>query len=287
MKGGVAALAGGTAFFCAYLTMKCDDHFYKNYVLPVLFRMDAEFVHHLSLKVLKYRLLRPGFEMQKFLRQESPSISPALHCKIWDYELPSPIGLAAGYDKNGEAIDGLLQLGFSFMEVGSVTRLPQPGNEKPRVFRLLEDAGLINRYGCPSDGYLPVFERLFKRKQKLRERAVHELPSQNDVLNSNFAMVNDPLFSVKAERFNGLVGANLTMNRNTENVMSDLCEGLSMFVRVADFVVLNLSTPNTPGVRRLQERSTLSELLTHIAMVSQIPPFTKEKLSLQVRVKLG
>lgn len=144
----------------------------------------------------------------------------------------NPIGIAAGFDKNGEAIEGLDQIGFGFVEIGSVTPLPQAGNPKPRVFRLNSDQALINRYGFNSDGHETVWHRL----QQLRAN----------------------------KKFNGVIGVNLGKNKSSEDAVKDYVEGLKLFSPVADYLVINISSPNTPGLRALQEKNSLKHLLSEV-----------------------
>lgn len=148
-----------------------------------------------------------------------------------------PIGLAAGFDKHGEAVKGLFRIGFSFLEVGSVTPEPQPGNPRPRVFRLEEDRGVINRYGFNSHGMKAVYDRLYR----------FDLGGAN-------------------QHKYGVLGVNLGKNKNTpeEKASQDYVKGLQTFGDLAEYIVINVSSPNTPGLRRLQARDTLRNLLTPI-----------------------
>lgn len=144
-------------------------------------------------------------------------------------DLKNPIGLAAGFDKNAEAVPGLNEIGFGFIEVGSVTPEPQPGNEKPRVFRLVEDSAIINRYGFNSDGLAKVQERL-----KI-------LRSAND--------------------FSGVLGVNLGKNKTSETPVEDYKRGIHALGPYCDYLVVNISSPNTPGLRSMQSKRELEELL--------------------------
>lgn len=146
--------------------------------------------------------------------------------------ITNPIGIAAGFDKNGEAIEGLNHLGFGFVEIGSVTPFYQAGNEKPRVFRLEEDDAVINRYGFNSDGHEKVWHRL----QQLRT----------------------------SRRYGGVIGVNLGKNKSTENDVKDYVEGVKVFAPVADYLVINISSPNTPGLRAMQQKDSLRNLLTEV-----------------------
>jgi dihydroorotate dehydrogenase len=141
--------------------------------------------------------------------------------------------MAAGFDKQGEAVDGLLDLGFGFVEIGSVTPKPQSGNQKPRVFRLLADEAIINRYGFNSDGHEVVFERLRETTNKLN-------------------------------RTQGLLGINLGKNKTSNDPIDDYVKGIEKFGPIADYLVINVSSPNTPGLRSMQHKEHLYELLSSV-----------------------
>ncbi|XP_011500179.1 PREDICTED: dihydroorotate dehydrogenase (quinone), mitochondrial, partial [Ceratosolen solmsi marchali] len=159
--------------------------------------------------------------------------------KLWGLQFENPLGMAAGFDKHGEAIKGLHKMGFGFVEIGSVTPKPQSGNPKPRVFRLTEDRAIINRYGFNSDGHEVVHSRLQ---------------------------------DLKSSGFQGIIGVNLGKNKNSNNPNVDFIEGISKFSDVADYFVINVSSPNTPGLRSLQNRLKLEELLTVVnEMRSTLP----------------
>lgn len=168
------------------------------------------------MKANKYRVIPKS-------RYEDPHV---LNSKVWNLGFKNPIGMAAGFDKDGEAIDGLLGIGFGFVEVGSVTPLPQPGNQKPRVFRLSSNKAIINRYGFNSEGHEAVFVRLKSLK----------------------------------ERF-GVVGVNLGKNRDSPDPVEDYTKGIKIFAPVADYFVINVSSPNTPGLRDWQQKDQLQRLL--------------------------
>lgn len=139
------------------------------------------------------------------------------------------MGLAAGFDKNAEAVQGLNEIGFGFIEVGSVTPEPQPGNDKPRVFRLLEDQAIINRYGFNSDGIDAVQQRL----KVIRGEGT----------------------------FNGVLGVNLGKNKLSENPIGDYKRGIEALGPYCDYLVINISSPNTPGLRSMQNKRELEDLL--------------------------
>ena len=154
---------------------------------------------------------------------------PALAVEIAGLSLPSCIGLAAGFDKNAEAPDAMLAAGFGFVECGTVTPLPQAGNPRPRLFRLTEDRAVINRMGFNNEG-LDVFAgRLSARKRR------------------------------------GVVGANIGANKDTADRIGDYVTGLTRLWGLADYFTVNISSPNTPGLRSLQTRAALEELLGRLA----------------------
>ncbi|XP_066585955.1 dihydroorotate dehydrogenase (quinone), mitochondrial isoform X2 [Prorops nasuta] len=149
----------------------------------------------------------------------------------------NPIGMAAGFDKHAEAVQGLSNCGFGFVEIGSVTPEPQEGNPKPRVFRLPEDKATINRYGFNSEGYSIVWSRL----KKLREA------KESDII----------------------IGVNLGKNKNTEDAAEDYVNGIKTFSDVADYFVINVSSPNTPNLRTLQRKQKLEDLLAAINKIRE------------------
>lgn len=144
----------------------------------------------------------------------------------------NPLGIAAGFDKHGEAVEGLDDIGFGFVEIGSVTPESQPGNIHPRVFRLVDDKAIINRYGFNSDGHEAVFERLAELREK--------------------------------KNFRGILGINLGKNKISQNASEDYIKGIRRFGPIADYLVINISSPNTPGLRNLQSKKELQNLLTDV-----------------------
>ena len=180
-----------------------------------LFQLDPEAAHRLAIR---------GLALNVHPAAAPPD--PSLRCRLLDLDLPSPVGLAAGFDKNGEAVDGLLKLGFGFVEIGTVTPRPQPGNPKPRMFRLEPDRAIVNRLGFNNDGAAVVAGRLAARSGRA-----------------------------------GVVGVNLGANRDSDDRIADYLSGIDAFARLASYLVLNVSSPNTPGLRRLQEGPALRDLL--------------------------
>jgi dihydroorotate dehydrogenase len=155
-----------------------------------------------------------------------PVASPRLRVQAAGLDFPNPLGMAAGYDKNAEVPGALLRAGFGFVEVGTVTPRPQSGNPPPRLFRLPADRAVINRLGFNNEGHVAVLARLEKTK-----------PS-------------------------GIVGVNLGANRDSTDRVADYERGIEVFGAVADYLAINISSPNTPGLRDLQAAERLAELLT-------------------------
>lgn len=194
--------------------------------------LDPERAHDLAIWLAKRNLttLRLPFTA-------APVDSPALSSTVWGMRFANPIGLAAGFDKHAEAMPGLFKMGFGFVEVGSVTPQPQPGNDRPRVFRLIEDAAVINRYGFNSHGADIVAARLFK----------YDSGGPN-------------------QHLMGVLGVNLGKNKATseDDAVDDYLTGLRKLGGMAEYVVVNVSSPNTPGLRALQGKDRLRKLLTPV-----------------------
>ncbi len=150
---------------------------------------------------------------------------PVLATSLAGLSLPSPVGLAAGFDKNAEVPDAMLRAGFGFVECGTVTPLPQEGNPRPRIFRLTSDRGVINRLGFNNEGLEPFARRLAARRRR------------------------------------GVVGANIGANKDSTDRIADYVTGLTRLWGLADYFTINISSPNTPGLRNLQTRDALDELL--------------------------
>ncbi|CAM9717479.1 unnamed protein product, partial [Choristocarpus tenellus] len=156
---------------------------------------------------------------------------PILATSVMGMSLDNPIGLAAGFDKHAEAVDGLIETGFGFVEIGSVTPEPQLGNPKPRMFRLSEDEGVINRCGFNSHGLAAV-------RKRLSERAVNPSPLRK-----------------------GLLGVNVGKNKLSEDAAADYCRGIRTLGCYGDYLVVNVSSPNTPGLRALQRRGAIKDII--------------------------
>ncbi|CDO68192.1 hypothetical protein BN946_scf184938.g44 [Trametes cinnabarina] len=235
-------LVVSTGLFAVYY-FDCRAALHKYVVTPVIrYTLDPETGHKLAIRVLASGLApRDPLSDDEFLKVE-----------LWGEQLSSPVGLAAGFDKNGEAIDGLFSLGFSWVEIGSVTPKPQPGNPKPRVFHLPNDSALINRYGFPSDGATAVLARLRARLPKILSYA------------SSDSQMDDPLHGAEhaSLRSDKLLAVNLGKNKTSPpDSIDDFVAGVHTFGPYADALVVNVSSPNTPGLRGMQSRTLLEELL--------------------------
>ncbi|HEV3272684.1 MAG TPA: quinone-dependent dihydroorotate dehydrogenase [Candidatus Methylacidiphilales bacterium] len=200
--------------------------FYRRIARPLLFSLPPEWVHHVSLGAMTRTPLVSLIE--PFARREFPGLGK----KLFGLTFPNPIGLAAGFDKNAEAVTVWPRLGFGFMELGTVTPRPQPGNPRPRVFRLPAEQGLINRLGFPNVGVEEVARRLEKIKASGRWPGVP-------------------------------VGLNLGKNKETplEEAGRDYVACFRRTRDLADYFVVNVSSPNTPGLRDLQQREFLDSIL--------------------------
>ncbi|EPY50936.1 dihydroorotate dehydrogenase Ura3 [Schizosaccharomyces cryophilus OY26] len=184
----------------------------------------------------------------------------ALAVEVWGKKFSNPVGLAAGFDKQADAISGLLNFGFSYLEVGSVTPLPQPGNPKPRYFRLDPDLAVVNRYGFNSQGHEAILEKVQKR---IRKYIAKNKPGLLKDFDANPAAYTDPsvLGVPRSLLPNKYLGINLGKNKNG-NEIEDYVTGVRNFGNYADVLVINVSSPNTPGLRSLQRKSALTELLS-------------------------
>jgi dihydroorotate dehydrogenase len=154
-----------------------------------------------------------------------PDVDPRLRVGAFGLSFPNPLGLAAGFDKSAEVVDGLARLGFGFIEVGTLTPLPQKGNSKPRLFRLKEDAAIINRMGFNNDGFATAVARL------------------------------------RLARRQGVVGVNFGPNKDAADRVADYVSGVRTFASVADYFTINISSPNTPGLRNLHGRGDFGRLV--------------------------
>jgi dihydroorotate dehydrogenase len=211
---------------------------YEQFVRPLLFSLDAEIAHHLTMRLLSGA---SHFDVAlRALRSFQPASKPK---KLFGLNFPNPIGLAAGLDKNGVALPAWAALGFGFIEIGTVTAKAQPGNPKPRIFRLREQQALINRLGFNNDGADAIAQRLRALRASGRWPAVP-------------------------------VGINIGKSRTTplEQATDDYLYSFRMLRDFADYITLNVSSPNTPGLRELQEPEKLSELLYAIGKEAGTAP---------------
>ncbi|XP_058485363.1 dihydroorotate dehydrogenase (quinone), mitochondrial-like isoform X2 [Solea solea] len=222
LKDAVKVLGSGGLLFASYLTVVGDERFYANQLMPLLQRIvGAEAAHVLAVKMI-------GLGLVPLNRYKDPA---SLEVNTLGLKFKNPIGIAAGFDKHGEAVDGLYKMGFGFVEVGTITPKPQEGNPKPRVFRLLTDHAVINRYGFNSCGLAEARQRLKTREETQQEQT--GLP----------------------------LGINLGKNKLSQDAGADYLEGVRTMGPLADYLVINISSPNTPGLRDLQGKAELHKLL--------------------------
>lgn len=201
---------------------------YKFLIRPILFLWPPESVHHFSTSFLKIAFSIPGVStiISKFYKSKSN----ILEKEILGLKFKSPVGLAAGFDKDASMIDDMSNFGFGFIEIGTITPKAQPGNPKPRLFRLKKDQAIINRMGFNNHGVSQAVERLKKRKSKV------------------------------------IVGGNIGKNKVTpnEDAISDYTHCLDELYDYVDYFVVNVSSPNTPNLRELQEKEPLKQLLISV-----------------------
>ena len=201
----------------------------------LIFKIDPERAHFLAIQSLKLNLVSNIFDENKK--------DPILKTKLFNKDLNNPIGIAAGFDKNAEVYNPLFKLGFGFIEVGTVTPLKQYGNEKPRVFRLVEDQALINRLRFNNHGADTILN-IIKSNKKL-----------------------------------GLLGVNIGPNKDSNDRLNDYLIGLEKFCEVADYITINISSPNTENLRNFHDENKLKELLKSISekkkLKTEIPVVVK------------
>jgi dihydroorotate dehydrogenase len=209
----------------------------------LIFKIDPEIAHNLAIKSLKFNFTQNIFDENKK--------NPMFQTTLFGKKLDNPIGLAAGFDKNAEVYNAIFNLGFGFVEVGTVTPLKQYGNPKPRVFRLVEDQALINRLGFNNLGSEYVSSRIRLNKPK------------------------------------GLIGVNLGPNKDTDDRLNDYLVGFRAFHDLVDYITINISSPNTENLREFHEEKKFDELMTlifnereklnsNIPIVVKISPDIKE-----------
>lgn len=195
---------------------------------PLAFALDAERAHRATIGALKHMPAR-----------RPPDLPHSLRTTVAGLDFPSPIGLAAGFDKDAEIPEQMLSLGFGFVEVGTITPRPQAGNPKPRLFRLREDDAVINRMGFNNHGQPAAFARL-----------------------------------LDCTNVHGIIGVNIGANRDSADRIADYAEGVRAMSPVARYLTINISSPNTPGLRQLQDEGALGALLSAVneARPSKGPP---------------
>jgi len=221
---------------------------------PLVFKLDPETAHQLTLQLVRLGAYQPFY----FLLKAMYSV-PGKPVEAFGLNFPNPVGLAAGYDKDAIAWRGLAALGFGHIEVGTVTPLPQQGNPKPRVFRLVQERAVINSMGFPGKGAAYVARRLLGSPSSSMGRGS---PSSS--------MGRDSPGSSKGSHLkasNVLLGVNLGKNKDTplEAAAEDYISLVRQFSQIADYLAINVSSPNTIGLRRLQGREMLESLLGAIA----------------------
>ena len=187
-------------------------------VRPIAFALDAEAAHRATIRALK---LMPA--------RRPPDFPASLKSTVGGLEFPSPVGLAAGFDKDAEVPEQMLGLDFGFVEVGTITPKPQQGNPKPRLFRLRQDQAVINRMGFNNAGQAAAFQRL-----------------------------------LGCTHLHGIIGVNIGANKDSANRIADYVEGVRAMSAVARYLTINISSPNTPGLRQLQDEGALRALLSAV-----------------------
>jgi dihydroorotate dehydrogenase len=199
-------------------------------IRPLAFALDAERAHRATIAMLKLLPVRGR-----------PAFAPSLGSTVAGLHFPSPVGLAAGFDKDAEVPARMLRLGFGFVEVGTLTPRPQPGNPRPRLFRLVEDQAVINRMGFNNGGQPAAFARLMTCRRV------------------------------------GPIGVNIGANKDSDDRIADYVLGVGAMEEVADYLTVNISSPNTPGLRGLQDAGALDELLAAVqaARKKPLPVFLK------------
>ena len=202
---------------------------YKSLVKPALFTLDAERAHHVVFDNLRRAARLPG--TKTLLRKLYDYQHPNLEREVFGLQFPNPVGLAAGFDKNAMLTDEMATMGFGFVEIGTVTPRPQPGNPAPRLFRLPQDEALVNRMGFNNDGAAVVAARLARRRNRQL-----------------------------------IIGGNIGKNKDTPNerAADDYVACFDALAEVVDYFVVNVSSPNTPNLRQLQEKEPLIKLLQQV-----------------------
>ena len=216
----------------------------------VLGLLDPETAHALTLWALRH-----GLGPARAVPDD-----PVLAVRLWGRDFANPLGLAAGFDKNATVIGPTLRWGFGFVEVGSITPAPQPGNPRPRVFRLAEDGAVINRLGFPSLGLAAAVARIGRWRAHAEAKG---LPA-------------------------GLLGVNLGTNRDSPDPAADYAEGARALAPFADYLAVNVSSPNTPGLRALQGRDQLARIVGQVrAAIAALPAAAQPPLLVKIAPDLS
>ena len=212
---------------------------YRSIIRPILLKFDPEAVHHFTFKCFK--LFQKSALIRSIVSAQFKVNDPRLERELFGLKFPNPVGLAAGLDKNAEAFDFLGSMGFGFIEIGTVTPIAQSGNPLPRLFRFINDKALINRMGFNNEGVEKVIERLRKKKT------------------------------------NVLIGGNIGKNKITpnEDATSDYIKCFDALYNYVDYFVVNVSSPNTPNLRELQDKEPLTKLLSDLMELNRSKEKTK------------
>ena len=207
----------------------------KSFYFNLVKTLPPELSHSLTIKLLKL----------DFFSKNKKNDDPSLHQHIFGLDFSNPVGLAAGFDKNVEVVEQILNLGFGFVEAGTVTPNPQKGNSKPRIFRLLEDQAIINHLGFNNYGVQYAKQRLLKLNLNSLSR--------------------------------GVVGINIGKNMDSKDAIIDYCDGLKNLGPLSHYITINISSPNTPGIRDLQHRGKIENLIKALYKVKKNSPNLEKK----------
>lgn len=207
------------------------------FIRNTLFLLPPETAHQVSMKGLDMAAALPilNTRLSNHFQLQDPSLSKT----VFGLQFPNPVGLGAGFDKNAAHLDGLEMLGFGFVEIGTVTPKPQAGNPQPRLFRIPDQKALINRMGFNNDGVDAIAKRLKERKSKSQSKLI--------------------------------IGGNIGKNKVTENqdAWKDYCTNFIGLEEVVDYFVVNVSSPNTPGLRELQEKEALRKIFSELQLINR------------------
>ena len=222
----------------------------------ILFLFPPEWTHYFSMNCLKI-LCSIGFIRKLLAASFRPQVTGNDQYPIFNLQFKNRIGLGAGFDKNANYLKELETLGFGFIEIGTVTPLPQKGNPKPRLFRLPKDGALINKMGFNNDGVKLIAERLerWKESQEFRVRRRESKIKDSELITHNSRLI---------------IGGNIGKNKNTPNeeAWRDYAICFNELHPYVDYFVVNVSSPNTPGLRELQEKESLRKILLHLQMIN-------------------